>query len=366
MAATMTTSPAETWDEIRAEWLPGGGDPPFAPEVVVAAFKAARQLLGRTWPEDVSQGQRGPIPFRWVVTIGCRLAAVEHLPGVGTVIAKIAREGWASSALAELAVAAAAQAHWPGVELEPSVPEGQSPPDARVPFEGKPIHIEVARPELSDDQTHAYALLARLAKGIYGARAEAVVVEALVTWPPRAEAESELLRAAASEAAAIPGGHIPLAEIGGLWISPQVPSSGATQLFPSGSRIHPPAGDHETAFLSGHFALGDGSSPRRVVTEARIAYDERLRQILARKRNKQLPKNGHNVFVLDVTRVPEGLRIAPPVVERFFHQTQRVGAVMVFDDGDGRVIPLVNPRARAPLPPGFVDTLARGLAELIR
>jgi hypothetical protein len=235
-----------------------------------------------------------------------------------------------------------------------------------VLVEGRPVHIEVARPELSDDQAQAWALLARLAKGIYFTRADAVVVEALVTWPPSAETEAEVLRAAAREAAAVPGGHIPLAGIGGLWISPPIPSSDSGPLFPPSSRIHPPANDHETALLSGHFALGDGSSPRRVVTETRIAYDERLRQILARKRNKQLSKSGHNVFVLDVTRVPEGLRIAPPVVQRLFRQTQRVGAVLVFDDGDGRAIPLVNARARAPLPPGFVDTLARALEALVR
>ncbi len=60
------------------------------------------------------------------------------------------------------------------------------------------------------------------------------------------------------------------------------------------------------------------------------------------------------------------LRIAPPVVQRLFRQTQRVGAVLVFDDGDGRALPLVNARARAPLPPGFVDTLARALEALVR
>jgi len=132
-------------------------------------------------------------------------------------------------------------------------------------------------------------------------------------------------------------------------------------MFPSGTRIQPVVGEAETAFLSGHFALGDASSPRRTVVETRIAYDARLRDILARKRHRQLSKDGHNLFVLDVTRVPEGRQIARPLLQRWLEtQTRRVGAVVIFDDIEGQAIPLVNARARAPLPQGIVVTVVRG------
>jgi hypothetical protein len=57
------TPAMQTWDEIRREWLPGGGDAPLAPEVIVAGYAAVRRFLGPTWPEDAFNGSLEAAPL---------------------------------------------------------------------------------------------------------------------------------------------------------------------------------------------------------------------------------------------------------------------------------------------------------------
>jgi hypothetical protein len=119
------------------------------------------------------------------------------------------------------------------IEIEWPTAPGQSMPDLRALAEGGPIEIEVARPVSSEAQESAQLLLQRLAPAVYAARADTVLVEVLVSWPAGATEEATILSAASGEIAAVPGAHIELPGIGGLWVSEAPSEEENTRLFHS-------------------------------------------------------------------------------------------------------------------------------------
>jgi hypothetical protein len=348
--------PEEDWDALRAEWLPGDMRPPFTPDVIVRGFKAARHHLGDDWPQRTAGLSRSVNLVRFAVATGFRLDAVAHLPGANKLIPRLAREGEGSSARAELAVAAALHAPGIAIEIEPPVPEGESPPDVRATVAAHEVDIQVVQPEVSKEEWDAWQRLALTSQAIFGARSEDLFVEALVTWPIDPATELRMFEAAASAAAAVPGSHLPLPGIGALWIS-ALPLDGRPF-----TRVEPPAADDEGEYFSGTVSPGVG---RRVAIETRIPTSARLLKKLDRKRD-QLRKDGRGVIVVDVTGMPDGWRAAKVVVPELLRQSGRVGAVVVFEDQDGRVLTTVNAQARRPLPDGFLEHLEHGLQDLIR
>lgn len=348
--------PEETWDAVRAEWLPGNMRAPFAPEVIVQGFAAARRYLGADWPERTAGLTRTVNFVRFTVATGFRLDAIAHLPGADKLIDRIAREGEGSSARAELAVAAALQARGIAIELEPRVPDGESPPDCRATVAGHVVDIQVVQPEVSAAEWDAWQRLGQTSNAIFGARSEDLLVEALVTWPIDPATELRMFQAAASEAAGVPDSHLALPGIGALWISALRPAS---EPF---TRVEPPLGDGEGAHMSGTVVPGVG---RRVEIQTRIPAGARLLKKLDRKRD-QLRKDGRGVIVVDVTGMPDGWGAAKALVPELLRQSGRVGAVVVLEELDGRVLSTANPRARHPLPDGFLEHLDQGLKDLIR
>jgi hypothetical protein len=353
----MTTArPDETWDDLRRDWLPGNMQAPFKPDVIVKGFASARRHLGDDWPERTMGRDRSVNFVRFAVATGFRLDAIAHLPGADKLIDRIGREGEGSSARAELAVAAALQARGIAIELEPPVPNGESPPDCRATFAGHVVDIQVVQPGISEVEGDSWLRLRETSKAIYSARTEDLFVEALVTWPIDPATELRMFEAAASEAAGVPGSHLALPGIGALWISALPPASGPF------TRVEPPAAEGAGEYLSATVSPGVG---RRVEIQTRIPASARLLKKLEKKRD-QLRPDGRGVIVVDTTGMPDGWGAAKVLVPEFLRQSGRVGAVVVFEELDGRVVPTVNPRARHPLPTGFLEHLEHGLKELTR
>jgi hypothetical protein len=344
--------PEEDWDALRAEWLPGDMRPPFAPDVIVKGFAAARHYLGAGWPERTAGLSRSVNFVSFTVATGFRLDAIAHLPGADKLIDRIRRDGEGSSARAELAVAAALQARGIAIELELPAPKGESPPDCRATVAGHVVDIQVVQPGIADVEWDSWLRLAETSKAIFAARTEDLFVEALVAWPIDPATELRMFEAAASEAAGVPGNHLALPGIGALWISTP-PTDGE----PFQRRVSP-AAEGEEPFFSGTSSPGG----RHVEIQTRIPESARLLGKLKKKRD-QLPKEGRGVIVVDVTGSPTGWSEAKTAVPELLRQSGRVGAVVVFEELDGRVVPTVNAQARHPLPDGFIETLKAGLEE---
>jgi hypothetical protein len=81
---------AWTIEEIEKSWL-AGSRVAVPPEDVVAAFERCEQILGRDWIEARRARELGTSPTLAVVRMGQRLASLDGVANVGTLVEKLRR-----------------------------------------------------------------------------------------------------------------------------------------------------------------------------------------------------------------------------------------------------------------------------------
>lgn len=342
-----------SWPDVVATWCLG-----TALDVPGEEAWEALGVLEHLWPERLDQVLRGSAKglgaMLPLIDLGLSLAACQNLTGFDHVFGRL-KEG-EDAALSEIKVAAALANLGYRLLLEPFL-EGKRL-DALVLVDENEVYVEVASPELSDAMKEAYAGMAALADRLAEESSGTCIDVHLVTEPTRDVLESvvEFIKTSTPSSTEV------VCELPGVaFIRHQMFSENRSSFQPV------PISAGRPVLFTEHIGKRIGADVETHVSVNLPLSDGRAERLITAEIHHFSPKES-NILVLDVTKVPDGIRSWTPLVERRFQpgRNRRLGAVVLFSDGIFKAgilqmwSVLRNPYAYRPPP----EPLLNGIASL--
>jgi len=351
-----------TIDEIRRDWLLDGQVAPTDASIVTA-FNRVESFFGRAWIDEGRGAVWGAGVTLDIVKLGEELAALGGVDAADFIEALRAHDQAARAELTAMAVLRDANANV-SIELYPPADDGRVA-DFRIRQNAGPFtYVEVTRPDVSEAQARAQALLATIIVTVQQIR-KAAAIEVFLRRAPTDDEAAQIAQRIAQELAGDgdsppPGRHRLDADMGWLSINEGVPGLVAPQEY---------EGEPNVPRLGAARAIvGVNEPPRHVAV--RMPYADERAELFFRREAPQLPRDAPGIIMVDGRNLPGGFRAWEPLIRRRFQPAinTRVSALSMFYRAillaEGAITSVLevdsvfNPHAAVPLPDWIVRTLA--------
>ena len=314
------------WKTIFHDWLLKA-DVDYSQNTCVEAFDTVERILGASWIDSFARSGRGLAMAIPLVELGKTLASIEAIPGAGLIIERIMKDRTLSSAYSEAYAIAFFKSLSFEIVVSPKVRVNGSikTPDLAVLTDGTRVYAEVSRPEHSLDQGQLERNLSSVHDHVLKVIPEGTQAEVYFYKEPSMQ-ETHLVVSSVRNSVGTGESEHRIEGLAQIFVGPL-----------ETDRPILPQDLHEKRpilFLTGIKRRGSSLSK---VAVAMPFTDQRAQRIFNRE-SKHFSKNSANLLILDVSRVPGGIKSWAHLISGRLQPklNRRVGAVFMTQYAIGR------------------------------
>ncbi len=314
------------WKTIFRDWLLKA-DVDYSQNTCVEAFDTVERILGASWIDSFAKGARGLAIAIPLVELGKTLASIEAIPRARLIIERIMKDRALGSAYSEAYAIAFFRSLSFEIVISPKVRVNGSikTPDFAVLTHGTRVYAEVSRPEHSMNQSQLERNLRSIHDDGMKVIPEGTQAEIYFYKEPSTQ-ETHLVISSARNSIGMGESEHRIEGLAQIFV-------GALET----NRPILPNDLHEKRPILFFTGLKRQGSSLSKVTVGVPFTDQRAQRIFNRE-SKHFSKNYANLLILDVSRVPAGIRTWAHLMSGRLQPklNRRVGAVFMTQYAIGR------------------------------
>ncbi len=310
-----------SWDlaSLKKDWLLGA-ECSYTDKEIIKGFSTVDKFLGKNFIESHWNDQRGLVVVIQVVNLGLNLEWIGNIKGAENLLKKLSNKQTYRIAASELDVGAFFAKKNLLSEVYPHAPEAGNELDFKLSKNGEIIYVEVTSPETSVANkylSHLANKLSKIAKVLPNTRLEVYLYDFLDNGNLQ-----NLYKKCYQLIKAVKVGF-GYREHGKYAIMLSRAEEGGMSKLTKKKKVDEPV------FFATN--LSQKAGIKNFVTVKVPFADKRAEEVLARKYH-QLVAGYPNIVVIDVTRIPNGIKNWPVIIKRRFQPkiNRKISAVLLW------------------------------------